>query len=296
MLLGVDWGATDIEGESFLDPVRLRYKVPEYVPGKTIDGCTFTPKIITFQDVVQVLQENRQERADNPAAVPIPRPRTGKISCGAGGNGGKCPAEAPYCGPGWVCGDFDCQAEHNRVIDVYNNVPFLASAWTQIADPTWGFVSAYAKTNGISGAGTNLPFSQGDFSGCSIDQNLIMKSNGDFYDNPGATHVSYAFSNSFGFDRPRGAFKWDDRFHIDQTSPTDADSNKINFYKLGGTCNASLWWAKKVLNPEPTPGANPGGSNQTGGDTSTNNNTPAPSSTTIPYNSGRNNPNAPVAN
>lgn len=212
-LIGVDWP----NGVASYNPVRLRYKIPKYVPGQTPAGCSFT-----------AIKEDNE-----------------LINCEGGGG---CPDSGPYCGPGWVCGNFDCKAEHQRVIDIYNSVPFLASAWKQVADPIWGFASAFAKPLGVTGTGS-LPFTPydgvegGNFTGCSKDQDQILDPQGNFVPYTAASFVSYDFHPSFGGDT------WLWNVSVGQTSPKAGQDAKVTFYRLGGVCNANKWWTEKVLNP-----------------------------------------------
>ncbi len=132
-------------------------------------------------------------------------------------------------------GRWSCTREHDRVVNVYNTTPYLGSVWAQTADPIWGFESAI-KPLGITGSG-NIP---NGYSGCTSDQNLIIDQFGNYVPQHATTPIDY------GFGIKRLNSENADSITVSLKSGADG---QINFYRLGGTCNANKWWTEKVLNP-----------------------------------------------
>ncbi len=58
-----------------------------------------------------------------------------------------------YCFEGHGCGHIDCGKVHDRVIDIYNEVPFMASVWRQTAESDNG-VEKFCYNQCIKGKGT----------------------------------------------------------------------------------------------------------------------------------------------
>ncbi len=224
VIIGANWtGSTYAD-----DPVRFRYKINEWKPGTRPlpDGCSIVRTRYTIVPGTDAYHYN-SARCKGPEDDGF---------CGQLG--------ADACGGDGYCGDIKCEAVHTRTIDVWNTVPFLGSAWMQIADPIYGYAGALAKSSTVKGknAASNDPV-QGDAQGCLTKEDEILDMYGNFYPRAAASYVGLNFANSFGNEQGK-QFAWG--VSVKQTSDPNS---KITWYKLGGTCNAQTWWSEKVLNP-----------------------------------------------
>lgn len=217
VILGVNWSgmAAGTSTGPTDDPVKFTFKIPDWQPGEPLPpGCRI-------------------------------------VNCAP--DDATCLAFA-YCDPQTgKCGDIVCAKEHDRTIDVYNNVPFLASAWQESASSGFsnvpgGFLNIF-KPSGIKGQGLL------NQCGCTANENFVFDPLGHFAPNPGASEITAGFRNSFGF-YPGKQFKHPD-LEVFQTSPRETDPFKITYYRLGGLCNANKWVSQKALHPkranEPAP-------------------------------------------
>ena len=141
------------------------------------------------------------------------------------------------------CGEWTCGKNHDRVINVYNNVPYLASTWKQVADSATGFMSAF-KPSGIYGNGKIAKPDGTDFVGCTDDQNMIFDQLGNYVPEHGVEPMYYGYRTMKQLEQDVNGGK----ATIDVKMKSGGDG-KILFYRIAGTCNANKWWTEKVLNP-----------------------------------------------
>lgn len=131
-----------------------------------------------------------------------------------------------------TAGEVLCTKEHDRVVDVHNTVPFLASIWDQVAGSgkNSGFFTAF-KPSTKKGLGLATQ------SGCSTREEVVFDKFGNFVPNPGASLVSYEFRQMEDSLGP-----------VIVTMP-DASDKKILFYRIGGVCNADRYISSKAFMP-----------------------------------------------
>lgn len=142
-----------------------------------------------------------------------------------------------------LSGSLSCSIEHERVIDVFNKVPMLASVWNQAASAANGFLNAF-KPSDLKGQGLNV-----NLQGCTDLSNYALDSAGRFGTNPAYTDVTYSFTQG----QTRGDIE------VELVDPKGGDKKKITFYRLGGVCNADKWFSERVLNPYRGPESVSGG-------------------------------------
>jgi len=193
-----------------------------------------------------------------------------------------------YCFEGHGCGEIECARAHDRVIDIYNEVPFLASIWDQAFEADGGVErSCYTKClqqqsalgQDVS-ASTNLCRTacaipsgflnifkpkcdpqdancvfnkatgpQASFNGCVADEKYVFNEEGDFAPNPGADYLTYDFHTWAGGMGSTTPSEFTEGVTVTQKSPKPGEKAKVLFYRLGGMCNANKWVTEKALNP-----------------------------------------------
>ncbi len=137
------------------------------------------------------------------------------------------------------CGTISCLREHDRVVDVYNNVPFLGSLWEQAAGFVVGKYEGFLNrfTVGLQGGGDNV---SPPFTGCSGNPDVVFDINGRFVPRPAASEVTYRFNQKTGAPE----------VVVRMVRPQSEDQRmKILFYRLGGVCNANDWVSGRLFQP-----------------------------------------------
>jgi hypothetical protein len=141
-------------------------------------------------------------------------------------------------------GRINCNKVNMRVVDVYNSVPFLASAWNQAASAgggttPGGFLNVFKPKcdpkdpNSIC----SHPAIANNNVGCTTNQSFVLDGAGNFSNNPGASLLNYGL----GVTNANGV-------SVSQESPGSGEKAKVLFYRIGGLCNADQWVSGKVLN------------------------------------------------
>lgn len=216
-ILGVNWtafnaGYTD---QADNDPVLYTFEIPQWEPGDPLPG------------------DCRYENS------------TGRRCADGCLEGTECDSSFGLCVEIGKSISLVCQKTHFRTIDVYNRVPFLASAWQEIAGYAQGKapggVLNIFKPSQISGSGLHNPV------GCNNSKEYTLDALGNFMPNPGVSEVTYDFHTHFGFEIGK-QFTHPD-LTVDQVSPGKTEAAKITFYRLGGLCNANAWVSERVVIP-----------------------------------------------
>lgn len=225
VIIGVDWSGTVGGGMPLAKPVQLIWKVPGWKKGER-----------PLPPDCQIVTDNK-----SPA-------------CGGPGDDGSCGAGYDACDEHKLkCGVIICTKVHDRVVDVYNSVPFLDSAWKQLAgaaDKTYGAgVLTMFKPTTIKGTKKQPPES-----GCTMDPAVVFDEKGNFTPVPGAGLVTYSFDQGFGVGAAERSIAEYNGFgksqvKVEQILPTDGKRSKVLFYRLGGLCNAAFWMSRKVAGP-----------------------------------------------
>ncbi len=222
-LLGVIWDGKLSGGRASPKPVKLTWEIPAWHPGERPlpAGC-------------QIVTDAKSPSCGD------------DTSCGADGYDACNESKG-------LCGAIMCTKVHDRVVDVYNSVPFLDSAWKQLAgagDSTFpaGVLSMF-KPSTIKGTSAAPPST-----GCTMDPAIVFDNKGNFTPVPGAGLVTYTFDQGFGV----GAGERNDPIYsgfgkkdvtVVQVSPANGKRSKVLFYRLGGLCNATTWISRKVASP-----------------------------------------------
>ncbi|MBI3576911.1 hypothetical protein HY086_02660 [Candidatus Gottesmanbacteria bacterium] len=152
------------------------------------------------------------------------------------------------------CGQILCTKVHDRVVDVYNSVPFLDSAWRQTAGKAAGFASGFInafKPRETYGRSVSIPV------GCSADQATVFDDKGDFVPYPGAGEVTYGFDQGFGVGKAERSNPEYNNFGKNEVTVTmikPTGRAKVLFYRLGGLCNANKWFTQGMMVTKLGPG------------------------------------------
>lgn len=197
--------------------VQYQFKIPEWKPNDPIpNDCSVEVVPVDYNQQTQKRQK---------------RPCTSDTQCL---DVGACKKAAGYCGT------ISCVREHDRVVDVYNNVPFLASIWEQAAGigEKWsGFLNIFSV--GLTGEKKTPPDS-----GCVVDPRVVFDKDGNYVPHPAASEVQYSFVQT-------GASPNEKAISVRMTKPTNPQEKvKVFFYRLAGVCNASSWVSQQELMPE----------------------------------------------
>lgn len=226
-VIGAEW--VDSSGTYKPALVKLDWKIPAWHagdrvgPGKPLAEC----------DIV------------------VPTRAADRTSCNGPQDDGGCGAPENACNETQgFCGTIVCTHTHERVVDVYNSVPFLASAWQQLAG-----ISSYASGVFNSWKSFSNPSVQGAATtiatGCTDNPSVVFDENGHFVPNPGASSIGYTWNQGFGFAGAEGQDAFGDfgvsKVRVRLTQPTGLA--KILFYRMGGLCNALKWLTSNNLLP-----------------------------------------------
>ncbi|MCL4359930.1 hypothetical protein M1555_01570, partial [Patescibacteria group bacterium] len=222
-MLGVNWmkgAGPGGPGSAKPEPIELTWQIPAWKPGERPlpAGCTI------------------QKVKNAPAC----------------GDDDACQAAGfDACGSGGTCGAISCVKVHDRVVDVYNNVPFTASAWKEAAasagpdNIVGGFFNLFKPADAFTGQAGTLG------QGCSADPNIVFDRKGNFADNPGGNPISYNFDQGFGVGASRADYNFGQPdVYVTYAKPTG--NAKLLFYKLGGLCNANTWVSSQLFKPSST--------------------------------------------
>ncbi|MEK7565825.1 MAG: hypothetical protein AAB506_02160 [Patescibacteria group bacterium] len=133
---------------------------------------------------------------------------------------------------GGFCGVLECEKDHDRTVNVYNNVPYLYSLWDQVAGGSFGFLNLLKPSEKFIKAVKETPLPEG----CSTDEGVVFDKFGNFSPAPAAAKVKYDFKGV----PIKG---------IESVTMTSSPEKNLMFYRLGGVCNANKWFSEKVLAP-----------------------------------------------
>jgi hypothetical protein len=228
IILGVDWSGSVGGGMPLPNPVKLIWNVPGWKAGERPipSGCS-------------IVTEKKSPACSGPA------------------DDNRCEADAAgydACNESkGLCGRIICMKVHDRVVDVYNSVPFLDSAWKQLAGQGSKTISSGVynmfKSPEFKGTAAKTP----DV-GCTMETTMVFDPKGNFVGVPGAGEVTYSFDQGFGVgaaERNIPEYKGfgKNEVTVEQVLPADGKRSKVLFYRLGGLCNANLWLSRGMMTP-----------------------------------------------
>lgn len=224
-IVGADWDGKT--GKYSYNPVKLIWKVPAWHAGERPipEGCSIV--------------------VDNPKTAPTCSGPEGDGGCGASGYEACNEQEGK-------CGNVYCMKVHDRVVDSYQSVPFLDSAWKQLAgsalnDRFFGVYTMF-KSPVFKGTAAKPPET-----GCTMNIAQVFDRKGDFVTNPGAGEVTYGFDQGFGVGAERADSAYNNfgikEVKVYQVLPEQGKKAKVLFYRLGGLCNATLWLSQAMMSP-----------------------------------------------
>ncbi len=257
MLVGVKYAPGTSNGSSYdYDPVELIWTVPAWVPGqRPIPGdCSIVVEDKSSKNTCSGTDDQSCQMAGYEAC----NEEQGK------------------------CGNIMCMKVHDRVVDVYNSVPFLDSIWKQLTGEGSKTMSAGVynlfKSPEFKGTTAAPPAV-----GCTEKASVVFDSKGKFTSPPGIGEIYYSFDQGFGVGAERSNAAFNSfgvkEVRVTQVKPEEGKKAKILYYRLGGLCNATTWLSRGLMTPlgfknpgamaagsgSLTPGGSPGSAGFPGG-------------------------------